>query len=205
MSTIIFDFDGTIADTFKRALEIAAELTGTTERVTPAEIARLRGMSAYQVIQELRIHPWKMPFLVSRGRKKLREEMDRIRAVDGMPRVIKQLKASGHELYIVSSNSEQNIKFFLKQHDLEQEFAVVDGGAGIFRKARRLRHLIKRNKLDADDVFYVGDEVRDIEAAKHAGVRIISVTWGYNNMAALVAHHPDFVARKPADIPKLVK
>jgi len=200
MSTIIFDFDGTIADSFTHVLEIAQDLIGQHQPLSKQEIERLRGMSAFQIAKELKIRPWKMPFLVGWGRRRMRSEMSEIKAFVGMPEVITRLSADRHKLYIMSSNSVQNIKPFLERHGMGREFIKIYGGVGIFGKAHVLRKLIKRNNADTADTFYVGDEVRDVEAAKHAGVRIISVTWGYNNEKSLAARAPDYVVKKPAEI-----
>jgi phosphoglycolate phosphatase-like HAD superfamily hydrolase len=49
------------------------------------------------------------------------------------------------------------------------------------------------HKLDPSKVFYIGDETRDIEAAKKAGIKSIAVTWGYNTKAILDNSNPDFL------------
>jgi phosphoglycolate phosphatase len=203
VSTIIFDFDGTIADSFVLAMAIAHELAGWAEPLPAAEIRRLRGMSLLKVAEDLKIRPWKIPFLVARGRAQMRAKMPEVDAFHGMPEAIKALHDAGHDLYIMSSNSAQNIELFLERYKMNQEFIKISGSVGLFGKARVLKKIIKQNSLDQSDTFYVGDEVRDIEAAKRAGIRIISVAWGYNNEAVLVAHQPDFMVRKPLEIPKL--
>ena len=201
---IIFDFDGTIADSFSRVVEIAQELIGRHEKVSAKEIERLRGLSAFEIAKEMKIHPWRILFLVGRGRRRMRSEMENIHPFKDMPETIAQLSKAGHKLYIMSSNSVQNIRPFLERHAMGTEFIKIYGGVGIFGKAHVLKKLLKQNDIDAKDAFYVGDEVRDIEAAKRAGVKIISVTWGYNNEESLNEHQPDFVVHQPREIVKIV-
>ena len=45
--------------------------------------------------------------------------------------------------------------------------------------------------LVSQDIIYVADEVRDIEAARKAGVKIICVSWGYNDKSSLEKNNPD--------------
>lgn len=179
---------------------MAEALTGRSEKLTPAEIARLRGMSPLQIMRGLKIRPWKVSLLAYRGRLRLRSEMDRIQAFSGMPEVIKQLHADGHELYIMSSNSVQNIQPFLKRYGLSTTFIKVYGNVGVFSKGRVLKRLLRDNELQSSATYYIGDEVRDIEAAKRAGLQMIAVTWGYNDNRILAAYQPTYLAAQPDDI-----
>ncbi|MGH7241699.1 MAG: HAD-IA family hydrolase [Candidatus Saccharimonadales bacterium] len=205
MANVIFDFDGTIADSFALAVHIYEQLLRGGELVPEAELERLRSMSMLHVALELKIAPWRVPFLLARGRTMMRRKIDTVQAFDGMPELIRQLNQDGHKLFITSSNSVQNIKPLLKRYNLRKEFIKLYGSAGLFGKANLLKRLMRRQKLDPHETFYIGDEVRDIEASRRAGIRVISVTWGYNSESILREHHPDFVAKKPADIRKLLQ
>jgi len=157
-------------------------------------------MSPLQIMRGLKIRPWKVSLLAYRGRLRLRSEMDRIQAFSGMPEVIKQLHADGHELYIMSSNSVQNIQPFLKRYGLSTTFIKVYGNVGVFSKGRVLKRLLRDNELQSSATYYIGDEVRDIEAAKRAGLQMIAVTWGYNDNRILAAYQPTYLAAQPDDI-----
>jgi phosphoglycolate phosphatase-like HAD superfamily hydrolase len=204
VSNIIFDFDGTIADSFALVVGLAHELTGRHEPLPPEEITRLRSMSLLHVAQDLQVRPWKVPFLIARGRRLMRSRMPAVHPFGNMPQTIQTLSAAGHELYIMSSNSVQNITPFLKRYKMSHEFIQIYGGASLLGKARVLKKVIKQHKLDPAQTFYIGDEVRDIEAAKHAGIAIISVTWGYNDRKILSKHQPNFFAASPADITDII-
>lgn len=204
MANVIFDFDGTIADSLALAIHIYEKLLRGGDAMPTEEIERLRGMSLISVGLELRIAPWKIPMLLARGRRTMRRQMHTVQAFDGMSALIRALRADGHNLYIMSSNSVQNIRPLLTRLDLYNEFIKLYGNAGLMGKATVIRRMLKRQKLDPTETYYVGDEVRDIEAAKRAGIKIISVTWGYNNEAILRKHKPDFIAKKPADIQRAI-
>ena len=206
MAAIIFDFDGTIADSFEAVVQIFRELTGhKSEPVSAAEIERLRGLSPVHVMKELHIHPWRVPFLVMRGRRRMRKRIDSIAAHPGMPAVINKLYDEGHQLFVVSSNSTRNIKQFFRQHHLTREFIAIYGKAGLLSKAGLLKKVLRQNSLDPADTWYVGDEVRDVTAAKDANLRVIAVSWGYNNADILKSHQPTALAETPNDIIRILE
>lgn len=204
MANIIFDFDGTLANTLGVTIKIFEGLIRGGKPMAPEEVEKLRGMALWRVGAELRILPWKVPYLLARGRAKMRREMKHVDVFPGMADTVRQLNADGHKLYILSSNSVRNIRPFLKRHDLYTEFTKIIGGAGIFGKRRLLKRTVKNYRFDRAETYYVGDEVRDIDAAHHAGIKAIVVTVGYNNEQALREHQPDFIAKQPADIRQIV-
>ena len=204
MANIIFDFDGTLADTLGVTINIFEQLLRGGKPMPPDEVDRLRGMALWKVGAELRILPWKVPYLLARGRAKMRRQMKHVDIFPGMAEAVRQLDADGHKLYILSSNSVRNIRPFLKRFGLQTEFIKVVGGAGVFGKRRKLKRFVKTNSLDPNETYYIGDEVRDIDAAHHAGIKAIAVTGGYNNEQALREHKPDFVAKQPGEISMIV-
>jgi phosphoglycolate phosphatase len=99
----------------------------------------------------------------------------------------------------LSSNSSDNIREFLRRHQLD-DFDLVCTASNVFGKAKPLRKLVRRAHWSAADVFYIGDEVRDVLAARDAGVRSVAVTWGYSARAALVSAEPEFLVDTPEEL-----
>lgn len=172
--------------------------------IDPDEVERMRGMSMVHLALELKIKPWRLPFMLARGRTMMRRRIGTVDVFPGIVDVIRTLHADGHKLYVVSSNSVQNIRPVLKRNDVRDEFIKLYGGAGIFGKAHILRKVLKKQKLDPTQTIYIGDEARDVEGAQRAGIRIISVTWGYNTEKLLRSHDPDFIAVSPDAICSIV-
>jgi len=200
MSAIIFDFDGTIVDSFETIIQIFYELTGRHDSLPPDEIERLRGMTLLAAAEELRVQRWRMPFLLMQGRRRMTKRMKEIKLHEDMTETIQKLHAEGHQLFIVSSNSRKNIVEYLEHHNLTVEFVEIYGNAGLLDKAHILKKVLKRNKLDANDAWYIGDEVRDIVGAHHAGVKIMAVTWGFNTAEILNKHNPNQLITTPTEI-----
>lgn len=203
--TIIFDFDGTIADTFATSIYIFEQMTKRQRSYSTEEIEHLRGMTGLQLIRELRIRPWLVPFMLARGRTMMRRKLKDIDMFPGIDKLIKDLHAEGVPLYIISSNSTTNIRRFLKERGLDDCFIRIYGNIGLFGKSNMLRRVMKQNRLDPKTVTYVGDEARDIEAAQRVGIRIVSVTWGFNNTEVLSRHEPDVMADTTAKLAKALK
>ncbi len=202
---VIFDFDGTLADTFVASIRIFEKITNKLEPYTEDDILRLRGLTAFHVVRELRIRPWRMPWLLVRGRAMMRRDMETILVFEGIEDVLKRLQADGVAVYIISSNSPGNIRKLLVGKGMEGYFKHIYGNVGLFGKAKMLRRVIARNHLDTVNTYYVGDEGRDIEAAKRVGVKSVAVTWGFNSAELLKKHHPYAVAGSPKDLVKILK
>ncbi len=201
---IIFDFDGTLADTLPAARALFDKMQ-LRPPVTDAEVAHWRGLTLRRVLQEVGIPMWRVPRLLVVARADFALIVKTVEVFKGLDTVLAGLKADGHELFVVSSNSSQNIQDFLKRHKIDAYFDHAYGGASVFGKSKDLRLIIKNDKLDRLQTIYVGDETRDIEAARRAGIRSISVTWGFNATEILRSHNPDFMADTPDDLAQLFK
>ncbi len=199
MSTIIFDFDGTIADSFKVVLDIFYELTGK-EPYDEEQISKFKAMSMRKAVKAAHLPPRQIPRLLIKGRTQMSQRLNELKPFPDIKQVLKKLHDNGHNLLVISSNSQSNVRSFLKEHKLDAYFDGVYGGIGLLSKASALRRVLRINKLAAQDCYYVGDEIRDIHAAKRAHIRSIAVTWGYNDGAILAARKPFMTADSPKDL-----
>jgi len=103
--------------------------------------------------------------------------------------LLRGLSTAGLRLAIVSSNSEATIRSILG----DELAGLVDHygcGAAIFGKAAKFRAVVKAARIPKDRVLCIGDETRDIEAAREAGLACGAVEWGYATRRALADHSP---------------
>jgi phosphoglycolate phosphatase-like HAD superfamily hydrolase len=198
--TIIFDFDGTIADSFDLAVSIFFDILHRTPITDVKQVSAYRRMSLQELIHELHVPKWLLPFLFMRGKHVMHKRIGEVGVFDGVEEVLRELHEAGCRLLIISSNSQKNVTTFLDTYHLLQYFDRVYGGVGLFGKTGALRRAIHADKLRNKDCYYVGDEVRDIEAARRARVKIVSVAWGYNDPVALQKHEPFAFVQKPKDL-----
>jgi phosphoglycolate phosphatase len=203
VKTLIFDFDGTIADSFETLLAIFGEIHARPQKLSPQEVEDLRGQSLKQIIKYLKIKRWLLPRLILKAKKLLGIKMKDIHAFQYLPQVLRQLHREGHQMFILSTNSEQNIALFLKNNKLDSCFTTVYGDIGLRSKSSAIKKIIKKEKLKRADCVYIGDEVRDIQAARKAKVTSVGVTWGFNNSSAIKNAQPDILAQKPKDLLKI--
>jgi phosphoglycolate phosphatase len=203
MSSVIFDFDGTIADSLPVVIELFHKWS-KREPFNNEEIETLRDMTAKDVIKSVGVPLWRVPSLLARGRRDFTKYIGDIEIFKGVPEVIAELHNSGHELYLMSSNSSENVHKYLKLHNIDQYFEGIYG-SGLFNKASAIRRLIKKNKINRKSCYSIGDETRDIDAAKKVGIISIAVDWGFNANEILKSHQPDYLISKPTELLKLVK
>lgn len=196
---VVHDFDGTIADSGEVNLEVMAKVLNR-DPFTAEEVEEIRALTTLEGMEKLGVKKWQLPRLLVRGRRIAGQNMHRIDAFEGMPEAIGQLSDDGYGQYVLSTNSTGNIRELLDRHDLVDAMTDIYGGSSMLGKAKRLTKLIRREGLVAARCVYVGDEGRDIEAAREAGMRCVAVAWGFQNAELLEAHEPDALVETPAEL-----
>lgn len=202
MKCIIFDFDGTIADSMPLVVDIARGLLPNVN-LSDASIAHLRNLPPKQIIKASKLSYVKIPRMLVRGKRILSKRLDEIPIADSLDKTISRLHDQDYKLYVVSSNSETNIRLFLDKYHIKHYFRAIYGNVGLFSKAQTLKKVIRWQKLSPDECLYVGDEVRDIEAAKKVGIKVAAVTWGFSGKKILKSYNPDFLVNNPDELIKI--
>ena len=206
---VIFDFDGTLADTIPTALEVTNEIGPMfgMEHVTDDLAEELRSMPLKQVIARVGLKPRKIPQFQIELRRRMRDRVATLPTFPGVEKALAALQGTGVKLGILSSNTRENVEAFLMAHGMRDYFGFVEGGSSLFGKARHLRRILKTelDGLSAKSLVYVGDETRDIEAAKKVGAMSAGVTWGVARKPVLTAACPDFIVDMPSGLSALVR
>jgi phosphoglycolate phosphatase len=199
----IFDSDGTLADTLPWMRSIFNELAEEHgfRRVEPHEYEHFRDLPGRALLRELGLPLWKVPRVVVSLRRRMAEHTGKFSLFPGIDDALRRLAASGVQLAIVSSNSRENVERVL---GAESSRLVAHFGCGVsmFGKAARLRQALRRCSLRPTEAIYIGDEIRDAEAAARAGIAFGAVTWGLHGMEILGAQKPAHIfttAREMAD------
>jgi phosphoglycolate phosphatase len=189
---VIFDYDGTLADSGQWFADNFNRFAvkHRFRQVTRDELEALRGLSTREVIRELRIQPWRMPFIARDMRRAVAEPGGTPALFPGTTELLERLERAGIRIAVVSSNTEANIRIGLGPVNAARVTAF-DCGAAIFGKAKKLKRLTRRTGIAPAEVLCVGDDTRDIEAAHQAGLKVAAVTWGYANERALAGASPD--------------
>jgi phosphoglycolate phosphatase len=204
--TIIFDFDGTLADSFWHNISLLTQLSLFKKTKLPSkdEIEALRNHTAQEVLALFNISKIKLLFYTWRIHRVLKNTSAQVNTFDDIKVTLQKLKELGYTLLILTSNAKETVANFMRQHNINY-FDEIYSEKNFFGKDKALKKVIKTRNLNVADVYYVGDETRDIEACKKVGVKIIAVTWGYNTEQLLRKFNPDFIVNYPLDIIKLLQ
>lgn len=196
----IFDFDGTLADSGGWFVSIADELADRFKfrHVAPAQIEELRGRTTREVIRHLGIPRWKLPAIGRYVHARLATQIDRIALFDGVRELIDTLADAGVRIAVVTSNSEGNARAVLG--GLAARIEMFECGASLFGKAPRYRKVLRRLGIAREAALSIGDETRDIAAARKVGIRAGAVLWGYANRDILARCQPDMLFESPAAV-----
>jgi phosphoglycolate phosphatase len=196
---IVFDFDGTLADTFEIMKEIAIS---EFEDISDKDFELLRDEGIKGMIKRKNIHILDLPRLVLRCTSKMKDNNN----VKLFPEVLESVRtlSESYKLGIVSSNSEENITKILKKHNVQNLFDFILSKSSIFGKDKVLKTMCAKYQISPSEVVYIGDEDRDIIAAKKIKIKNIAVTWGYNSEKKLKEVNPDYIVNTPRDIFKKI-
>lgn len=200
----IFDLDGTLADSlpwFRQVINSIAD-KHRFRRVDDADVELLRGKTSREIIGYLQVPVWRMPAIARDMRRVKSENLDAIPLFAGVDRMLRELSQRGVVLAMVSSDSEANARGALRDDAaLISQFAC---GASLFGKAAKYKTVLKRTGIAARDAICIGDEIRDGEAARHAGIDFGAVSWGYSSTQALQDAGAVLVFDSVGDISRLI-
>jgi phosphoglycolate phosphatase len=197
---VLWDFDGTLADTFTimvKAYNALAQTRGFHPIDDPESAHRLDPLA---LLRRLGIPLARLPTVVAGVLAAVRREMPNVPLFPGVAGVLEALGRSGLRMAVLSSNSRENVLACLRANGAQDYFEAVVGYRRVFGKGRAIRRLIRTRGFEGRRAIYVGDEVRDVAAARQAGIDIAAVTWGYNTRELLAAQGADFLVDSPDEL-----
>lgn len=200
-SLLIFDLDGTLADSFPWFVSSLNDVADAfrLRRVPEDEIEPLRHSDAREIIHRLGVPAWKLPMIARHMRKLKTGKLNEIGLFPGVDTMLRTLKDGGTKLALVSSDHEANARVLLGDENAAL-FSDYDCSAGLFGKVKKFRRVMRRAGVAPNRVLAIGDEARDLEAARAAGIHFAAVTWGYTAPEKLRALGPDVVFDSLGDI-----
>ncbi len=206
---VVFDVDGTLCDSMRAIQQAVNEMAPKMgfAPVTEERYREFRTLSVFEIQKVLGLSAWQLARLGRHARRTLYERMDSLKPVSGIPEALQDLRRRGYRLGIVSSNHERNVKAFLRAHGMDcfDEIVTHRGlGSGLRRKRVQLRALMDACRHEAGRFVYVGDEIRDIEAARAVGMPALAVTWGANTAEALARAAPTSLVETPGHLSEAV-
>lgn len=197
----LFDFDGTLADSFPvllRALNAAAARYGFRP-IDDQDVEELRGRSPWEVMEHIEVATWQLPMIMQFVRERSARELDAVALFPGMHEVLEDLAAHGTRIAIVSSNSESTVRQVVgpRLASLVSEYRC---SVSMFGKRPKLRQVLASTCIPPNEAIAIGDEVRDLRAARAESIPFCAVAWGFTTVPALVAAAPDYIVGQVEDL-----
>ncbi|HKP37930.1 MAG TPA: HAD hydrolase-like protein [Pyrinomonadaceae bacterium] len=189
---IIFDFDGTLADSVSWFLSVINEVAEKYKfrRIEPAEYPALKSFDTRKMIAHMGLPMWKLPLVHNHVRRRMTSDIVHINLFPGIDRLLRTLRAQGVALGIVSSNSSINVRKVLGEENasLIRHYAC---DAPILGKRAKLRRVLEQSRTLPSETIFIGDEIRDLQAAHAEGIAFGAVSWGVNYLESFSSHFPE--------------
>ena len=200
-SLAIFDFDGTLADSFPffvSAVNRLADQHGFN-RLDIDNLDEIRGYDIKTILKHVNLPLWKTPIIGNHYKKLMAENIHSIKMFEGIETTLRALAKYDITLAVVSSNSSDNVKEVLGA-ELSSLIGHFECGASLLGKRAHLKKILRHSGYERHQAIYIGDEVRDRDAAQGERIDFGAVAWGYATPAALQARTPQLMFQTPAEI-----
>ncbi len=202
---VIFDFDGTLADSFGVMVE-AYQTQIRRYKLRPiakSDLPKLQKMNYRELFKYTRAHWYKMPFLMPAIVREFTKRRQEIQLFKGIPKLLNDLQDRGLIVGVLTSNSQENVSEVLEREDANDLNFIVSEKR-LFRKDKAFKNIEKTQKIKPSEILYIGDEPRDVVACRRAGVAVVGVTWGLGGEPGMKREPPDFIAYSVAELKKII-
>jgi len=170
---------------------------------TEKDVQHFRSLTWHKIAREMQIPFYKIPKIVTIAFKEYKRLISELEPCAGIVEMIKELALKEIPMALLSSNTVENVHLFLTNHKIDS-FLWIEGTSGILNKAKDIKKRLKKHKISTNEVIYIGDEIRDIEAAHNCGLKVIAVTWGFHTAEFLASYKPDYLVNEPKEIVEIV-
>lgn len=199
---LIFDFDGTIADTKSLYYKaICNELKIFNISYKQVDKAIEVGLSLKKTLQKLGFSFITSWFLKKKIMKQVEKQAEKVKKCKDAGS-IKQLQA---DKILISNSLKEMIYPVLKRFNLTC-FREIYGAEDFPDKAPFIKDYIKKRKIKKQNCYYIGDKVKDIETARKAGCKsiIIAGKCAWDSKSEILKEKPDFILESIADLRKIL-
>lgn len=198
---IVFDFDGTLADSRSIFLQCYNSLANRYgfHPIDENNIEQLKKLSMLERFRQLKVPLIWLPILTRKFLRSYREHVHEIPFMEGIEELLKQLNEDGYDITILSSNSSKTIYAFLEAHSVNYVSGVYSSGK-LFSKEKLLSRFIKKNRIEKTSLIYICDELRDVEACRKAGIPVVWVSWGFEEIEVFEHQPPELIVHTPSEL-----
>lgn len=198
---LVFDFDGTIADT-KKLYYNSIHKWLKKEKIVFSEkqFKKFFGLKVHDILAKLRIRG-DIKKITEKINADVFKNINKIKVSESVE-YIKELNA---DKIIASNTPTRYMGAILRKNGLLKYFMVVCGGDKFVHKEDFIKKYIKNKKLNRKNVFYIGDMVKDVEIARKAGCVCVAVSHNisWSSRKDLLKAKPDFILNSLKDLSRL--
>ena len=184
---VLFDLDGTLLDS-------APDMVATVNRMRamrgqpPMQLADVRphvsrGSRAMTAAAFPELGGDVSPELIREFLDTYEQELGRSSVLfEGVTELLEAIEADGARWGVITNKPEYLAKQVMPKLGWESRCAILLGGDSLPQRKPHpmpLLHAAEVLGASIDDCVYVGDDTRDIEAARAAGMRSVVALWGY--------------------------
>ena len=201
MKYIIFDFDGTLAnssDVFIKAWNVFSN-TYHYDPITYEDVLATKHLTLHQRAKQFNFPMHKLPIIIPKVYKYFNDHIQEVMLFDGIKEMLESLEREGYKIAILSSNAKENIELLLQTEQINAVSEVLTSSR-IFAKDVVLKKFMKQQKLTPDQIVYVGDELRDILACNKVKIPFMWVSWGIDGIEIIEKENPKYVVHTPSEI-----
>ena len=121
---------------------------------------------------------------------------------EGILELLKEIKGRGVKMAIVSNKIDAGVKELNEIHFKEYIDVAIGEREGISRKPApdSVNEALRLLEVDKEHAVYVGDSDVDIQTAKNAEIRCISVSWGFRDEAFLMESGAGIMIDRPLEL-----
>lgn len=208
MPLLIFDFDGTLANSLAHLVFIlknfAKSINFDADIYTYKDILNLKKVN-FKNAALLR-HINGLLTAVSDG---MSGQIDEVGIFPGLKKLLRELREAGAVIGIVTTNRVSTVESFLTSHGLADVFHFIKSPEGP-DKTKQLQEAIDEHAKKCNQIYYVSGRidyvpvVRKIAKDKKMEVKTVGVSWGYDDKPAFQAEKIDHFLELPDELLALV-
>ncbi|QTL52615.1 MULTISPECIES: HAD-IA family hydrolase [Priestia] len=198
---ILFNFNGTIVNTKLLAIDIFNEIAKKQgyKKISEEEVLHLSKLSISDRCKTLNVPIYIMPLVGIAIKRRYQTYIPNLTPVLEISEMLKELKKQDYKLGFLTSNKKNATNKFLINNSINI-FDYSHYTFNPFSKSKDISAFLKNNKLKKEEVIYIGDELRDIRAAKKNCLFCIAVAWGFDSVELLNTGRADKVITQPKEI-----
>ncbi len=209
-SAVLFDLDGTLADTVGLILSCYRHTMRIHLGEAPPDAEWIRGMGTPLRVQLATFArtPEEVDAMLETYvtlQRRIHDEM--VHAYEGVPELLAALEALGTPLALVTSRRIEMTRRTLAHCGFARHFDVIITPDEVTHPKPHpepvLRALERLGSPPAERTLFVGDSPHDLEAGHAAGVRTVAALWGPFPRDVVLAASPDYAIEHPLQLLEL--